>query len=80
MQVKFKTSGRWAHEKVAQGQFDFDVDSVIDGISERDAAQIEKLGYGTILGVDSSEDVDEDEHEDDDKDENKKTNNFPSSE
>ncbi len=52
MKVKFKKKGRWQHEAFARGQFNYEPGDEKSGISESDAADMEKFGVADILGLD----------------------------
>lgn len=61
MKVKFLKAGRWAPENQQESQFNFEVDDVKSGISEKDVVDMKKAGIAELIGTDDVDIEDEDE-------------------
>lgn len=69
MKVKFLRAGRWAHQDISKGQFDFVEGEEVSGVCESDAIIMKEVGLATIIGDDTFEEevVDDVDGEDDTK-------------
>jgi hypothetical protein len=70
MKVKFLKDGRWAHQNIGDGQFDFKEGDEMSGICEADAIVMKEAGIATIMGDDTVEEevVDDADGDSDDED------------